>query len=95
MPKRILFTSAYFYRFDEKQWRNQQPYPPYATILAAAYLRSAGFEVQLFDSNLKESPQEIGGSPVYVPGRPNLVTTLACTARDGQKSGLAIRKLSQ
>ncbi len=59
MPKRILFTPAYFYRLDEKQWRNQQPYPPYATILAAAYLRDAGFEVQLFDSNLQTSPQQI------------------------------------
>jgi radical SAM superfamily enzyme YgiQ (UPF0313 family) len=59
MPKRILFTSSYFYRFDEKQWRNQQPYPPYGTLLAASYLRNTGFEVQLFDSNLKHSPAEI------------------------------------
>ena len=59
MPKKILFTPSYFYRFDEKQWRNQQPYPPYATILVASYLRHAGFDVQLFDSNLKNSPAEI------------------------------------
>lgn len=59
MPKRILFTPYYFYQFDEKQWRNQQPYPPYGTILAAAYLRKAGFEVQLFDTHLKHSPKEI------------------------------------
>ncbi len=59
MPKRILFTPSYFYRFDEKQWRNKQPYPPYGTLLAASYLRSTGFDVQLFDSNLKQSPKEI------------------------------------
>lgn len=59
MSKKILFTSSYFYRYDEKQWRNQQPYPPYGTLLAAAYLRQAGFEVALFDSNLKNSPKEI------------------------------------
>lgn len=59
MPKKILFTPSYFYRLDEKQWRNQQPYPPYGTILAAAYLRSAGYDVQLFDSNLKHSAAEI------------------------------------
>jgi anaerobic magnesium-protoporphyrin IX monomethyl ester cyclase len=71
MPKKILFTPSYFYRFDEKQWRNQQPYPPYATILAASYIRNAGFEVQLFDSNLSSSPEEIkqqlkSFSPDYV-----------------------------
>jgi anaerobic magnesium-protoporphyrin IX monomethyl ester cyclase len=59
MPKKILFTPSYFYRFDEKQWRNQQPYPPYATLLAASYMRNAGFDVQLFDSNLSNSPAEI------------------------------------
>lgn len=59
MPKRILFTPSYFYRLDEKQWQNQQPYPPYGTLLAAAYIRKAGFDVQLFDSNLKYSPSEI------------------------------------
>jgi anaerobic magnesium-protoporphyrin IX monomethyl ester cyclase len=59
MPKKILFTPSYFYRFDEKQWRNQQPYPPYATLLAASYMRNAGFDVQLFDSNLSSSPAEI------------------------------------
>jgi anaerobic magnesium-protoporphyrin IX monomethyl ester cyclase len=59
MPKKILFTPSYFYRLDDKQWRNQQPYPPYATLLAASFIRNAGFAVQLFDSNLKHSPTEI------------------------------------
>lgn len=56
---KILFTHSYFYRFDEKQWRFRQPYPPYGTILAAALMRQVGFEVALFDSNLKASPNEI------------------------------------
>ena len=55
----ILFTHSYFYRFDAKQWAAQQPYPPYGTLYAAAVMRACGFDVQLFDTNLKQSPAEI------------------------------------
>jgi anaerobic magnesium-protoporphyrin IX monomethyl ester cyclase len=55
----VLFANSYFYRLDKKQWKFKQPYPPLATILAAAVLRSQRFEVSLFDSNLRYSPQEI------------------------------------
>ncbi|GAB4030055.1 B12-binding domain-containing radical SAM protein [Spirosoma gilvum] len=57
--KKILFTNAYFYRFDKKQWEAQKPYPPYGTILAAAIIREAGFEVDVFDANFIKSPEEI------------------------------------
>ncbi len=56
---RVLLTNAYFYRFDVKQWRDQRPYPPYGTIYAASVLRKLGFEVDFFDTNLRESPTEI------------------------------------
>ncbi len=56
---RLLFSHSYFYRFDPKQWRAQQPYPPLATIQAAAFLREAGHQVSLFDTNLRESPDEV------------------------------------
>ncbi|MFN3851184.1 MAG: B12-binding domain-containing radical SAM protein [Spirosomataceae bacterium] len=56
---KILFTHSYFYRFDPKQWAAQEPYPPYNTILVAAFMRQLGFEVDLFDSNLKKNPDEI------------------------------------
>ncbi len=55
----ILFSNAYFYKFDEKQWRAKQPYPPYGTMYAAATMLDCGFEVNLFDTNLKDSPAEI------------------------------------
>ncbi|MCH9029327.1 MAG: radical SAM protein [Bacteroidetes bacterium] len=55
----ILFTHSYFYRFDPKQWKAKQPYPPLGTLYGAAYLRSKGYEVSLFDTNLKKSPDEI------------------------------------
>ncbi|MCC7506250.1 MAG: B12-binding domain-containing radical SAM protein [Saprospiraceae bacterium] len=64
----ILFTHSYFYKFDDKQWKNQQPYPPYGTLCAAAVLRECGFEVALFDTNLRDSPDEIG--PALAAARP-------------------------
>ncbi len=59
MSQRILFTNAYFYRFDSKQWQDKRPYPPYGTIYAAALMRQQGYEVALFDTNLREDPAEI------------------------------------
>src|SRR5688572_26099129 len=56
---RVLFTHSYFYKFDEKQWRFKQPYPPLATILAAAVLRDSGYSVSLFDTNLRDDPTDI------------------------------------
>ncbi len=56
---KILFTHSYFYRFDPKQWKAKQPYPPLGTLYGAAYLRSNGYEVSLYDTNLKKSPDEM------------------------------------
>jgi anaerobic magnesium-protoporphyrin IX monomethyl ester cyclase len=57
--KKILFTHSYFYKLDAKQWRFKQPYPPLATLLAAAVVREHGYDVALFDTNLRSSPLEI------------------------------------
>lgn len=57
--KKILFSPSYFYRKDIKQWRDRRPYPPYGTLAAAAYMRQNGFEVTLFDSHLRQDPEEI------------------------------------
>lgn len=64
----IIFTHSYFYKFDRKQWDTQQPYPPYGTIYAAAYMREQGFEVGLFDTALRDSPAEL--ESVLEKGRP-------------------------
>jgi radical SAM superfamily enzyme YgiQ (UPF0313 family) len=66
---KILFTHSYFYRFDPKQWRNQQPYPPYGTLCAAALMRECGADVHLFDVALRHSPAEI--EPVLAAERPD------------------------
>jgi len=52
---KILFTHSYFYLFDTKQWSFKQPYPPYATLLVAAWMREKGHEVHLWDANLQEN----------------------------------------
>ncbi|MBY0433064.1 MAG: B12-binding domain-containing radical SAM protein [Cyclobacteriaceae bacterium] len=56
---KLLFTHSYFYRLDAKQWANRQPYPPLGTLQVAAVAREIGFPVALFDTALRESPQEI------------------------------------
>jgi anaerobic magnesium-protoporphyrin IX monomethyl ester cyclase len=59
MSTKILFTHSYFLRFDSKQWKLQQPYPPLATIYAAAFVRNGGFSVSLFDTMFASAPEEI------------------------------------
>jgi anaerobic magnesium-protoporphyrin IX monomethyl ester cyclase len=55
----VLFTNGYFYRLDAKQWRFKQPYPPLGTLLAAAVVRSAGYNVDFFDNNFQDSAEAI------------------------------------
>ncbi|HEY0741651.1 MAG TPA: radical SAM protein, partial [Chryseosolibacter sp.] len=57
----VLFAHSFFYHFDSKQWRFKQPYPPLATIIAAAVVRNAGFNVSLFDTNLRKHPGDLIG----------------------------------
>jgi anaerobic magnesium-protoporphyrin IX monomethyl ester cyclase len=59
---RILFSHSYFLRFDPKQWKWMQPYPPLATIQAAAVMRERGHATQLHDVMFSESPDEIAAA---------------------------------
>jgi len=56
---KLLFCNAYYYQYDQKQWATNQPYPPYGTIYAAAYMRENGYQVSLHDNNLVTSHLEI------------------------------------
>jgi len=56
---KVLFANSYFYKFDPKQWKSKQYYPPLATIYAASFIREYGFDVSLFDTNLRDSTEEI------------------------------------
>ena len=56
---KILFSHSYFLRYDPKQWATGQPYPPLATLGAAALMRDNGCRVSLFDTMFAESPDEL------------------------------------
>lgn len=56
---KLLFTHSYFLRFDPKQWKLQQPYPPLGTLFAAAAARREGHDVRFFDPMFSTSPDEI------------------------------------
>ena len=51
---RVLFTHGHLLRFDRKQQAIGKPYPPLATITAAAHLRAGGHQVALFDPMLDD-----------------------------------------
>lgn len=59
MKKRILFSHAYYLRFDPKQWATRQPYPPLGTLYAAAFMRENGFEIAFHDSMFSKTADEI------------------------------------
>jgi len=58
---KILFSHSYFMRYDPKQWATGQPYPPLATVGAAALMREHGYEVLLFDAMFVDDPDEVVG----------------------------------
>jgi radical SAM superfamily enzyme YgiQ (UPF0313 family) len=66
---KILFSHSYFLRFDPKQWETGQPYPPLATIGAAAIMRDGGYRVSLFDTMFVETPETL--IPRLVAERPD------------------------
>lgn len=52
---RLLIGSVYFLRLDPKRFEEMQPFPPLATLCAAAYMRACGHQVDFFDAMLAES----------------------------------------
>jgi radical SAM superfamily enzyme YgiQ (UPF0313 family) len=55
----VLISNTYFLHFDPKQLKQMQPYPPLATLYAAAVLRNQGFDVALHDTMFSKSVEEI------------------------------------
>jgi len=55
----ILFTHSYFLRFDPKQWKQQQPYPPLGTLYAASVMRKEGYKISMFDTMFAKKAEEI------------------------------------
>jgi len=55
---RLLIGSVYYLRLDPKRFEELQPFPPLATLYAAAYMRARGHEVRFFDAMLAGSHGE-------------------------------------
>jgi anaerobic magnesium-protoporphyrin IX monomethyl ester cyclase len=68
---RVLFTHGHLLRFDRKQHAIGKPYPPLATITAAAHLRARGHDVALFDPMLDDDVTAFSAALAQV--RPSLV----------------------
>jgi anaerobic magnesium-protoporphyrin IX monomethyl ester cyclase len=68
---RVLFAHAHLLSFDRKQHAIGKPYPPLATITAAAHLRSLGHDVALYDPMLDDDTS--GFAPALARVRPDVV----------------------
>lgn len=55
LHKTVVFSNAYFYKFDFKQWKNKNPFPPLGTLYAASYIRENNYKVSLFDTNFVDN----------------------------------------
>ena len=50
----ILLTHAYFLKYDVIERRVMKPYPPLGILYLSAYLKRAGFSVEVFDSTFRD-----------------------------------------
>lgn len=50
----VLLTHGYFLAEDEKERQIMKPYPPLGLLYLSAYLKRAGFSVEVFDSTFSE-----------------------------------------
>jgi anaerobic magnesium-protoporphyrin IX monomethyl ester cyclase len=66
-----LFAHGHLLRFDRKQYAIGKPYPPLATITAAAHARALGHEVALYDPMLDDDIR--GFEPALARFRPDVV----------------------
>ena len=53
----ILLTHAYFLKYDVVERRVMKPYPPLGILYLSAYLKRAGFSVEVFDATFRD-PQD-------------------------------------
>jgi anaerobic magnesium-protoporphyrin IX monomethyl ester cyclase len=57
---RVLFAHGHLLRWDAKQFAIGKPYPPLATLYAAAHARALGHEVALYDPMLNDDTSDFG-----------------------------------
>src|SRR5215203_4597832 len=67
----ILLTHGYFLAEDEKERQIMKPYPPLGLLYLSAFLKRAGFSVDVFDSTFEEFAtlaQRFAAAPCGVAG---------------------------
>ena len=57
---RLLLTHGYFLEEDLKEQQTMKPYPPLGLLYLSSYLRSRGFEAEIYDSTFR-SRQDLFG----------------------------------
>jgi anaerobic magnesium-protoporphyrin IX monomethyl ester cyclase len=68
---RVLFAHGHLLRSDTKQYAIGKPYPPLATLFAAAHVRAQGHEVALYDPMLDD---DVSGFPAALErARPDVL----------------------
>src|SRR5262249_52193631 len=58
----VLFAHSHLLRYDSKQLSIGKPYPPLATLFAAAHVRAGGHEAALYDPMLDEDTTGFAGA---------------------------------
>lgn len=88
----LLLTHAYFLAEDEKEQQINKPYPPLGLLYVSAYLRRAGFDVEIFDTtfaSLGDLEERLAGGRgvlgVYtvLMTRRRVLDVVACAKRYG------------
>jgi radical SAM superfamily enzyme YgiQ (UPF0313 family) len=59
---KVLFAHGHLLRRDAKQFAIGKPYPPLATLFAAAHARALGHEVALYDPMLEDDTSDFSGA---------------------------------
>jgi anaerobic magnesium-protoporphyrin IX monomethyl ester cyclase len=58
----VLFAHSHLLRYDSKQFAIGKPYPPLATLFAAAHVRAGGHEAALYDPMLDDDTAGFAGT---------------------------------
>ncbi len=72
----ILLTHGYFLAEDEKERAIMKPYPPLGLLYLSAYLKSAGYSVEIYDSTFGERRELIEKLQVLPKGLLGIYTNL-------------------
>ena len=71
----LLLTHGYFLSEDEKERQIMKPYPPLGLLYLAAFLKTRGFSVDIFDSTFAERSR-LAGRLARESGTIGIYTTL-------------------